>query len=355
MRLSNSSLKKTAKKLKKDLGIKHSKALDLVAEKNGFKNWNEFLKAEPLIKRFSVFSDIDIYAMNLICSEHDCYELLEYLNAIYSWDDEYFSDALILELLDLAEYFDKNRDFIFAKYIYIRLNQLNNPRSLYRLGLMYDQGHGFKSSLENALNYYRKAASLGDYFAILEIAKMHLFGGLEKNVEFALGEIKPLVENKFSPAEVCLGYLYHVGIDGYISINKDKAEKLWKSAASQDNRDALYNLYCLYNKSDKQEMAISFLCAAAKKGLEMAQAELVVYYINKNDIKAAEDIVYDSDNYFHGIPQSILGEYYLSKFRYIEARKLLVCARDVNNNEVARKILKRYLPTESTKKNVFIV
>lgn len=354
MRLTSSSLSKEAKKIKKELGIKHSHALNMVAQDNGFANWQEFKQTEDLVKRFSIFNDLDIAAMIHICEKHDCFEFLDILYAVYSWNNDCLSDQVILDLLDIADFLVKRKQFVFAKYIYLRLVGINNSQGLYHLATMYDQGFGFKVNFDEALKYYQKSANLGNSYALLEIAKMQLFGGLEKNIEAALNQIKPLVAQKFSPAEVVLGYLYHVGLDGYVTVDKNKAEQLYLSAASQNNKDALYNLYCLYKDTEKHSVAMEYLQSSAKLGLERAQAEMVYYHINNKDIKSAEEIVYDTENYFHGIPQSILGEYYLNNWECLKARQLLAHARDVNKNDVARKLLKRYLPTEPTVEHIYI-
>jgi TPR repeat protein len=346
MRLTSKSLKKTAKKIKKEKNIKHLDALNLVAQKHNFADWQTFVKAESFRNRISIISEEDRLLFKFLCEHNDCDTVVNYIDQLYMFDNEYVSqERVTAELLEHATDLRDQRQYIFAKYIYLRLELIQNSEAIFQLGVMHEQGFCFPRNSNIALEYYRKADVLNNLGAKLQLAKMHLYGHLvEKNVELGLNVIKELAQQQFPAAITVLASFYHAGFES-IQVSHTKAWMLYAQASTQNDSDALYGMYYLLTnegsyKGSDPKLASTCLDLAATLGHDRAQGELVNHYVTNNQIDRAKEIVYDG--IFNPRPKVALARYYLSKLDLLSAKPLLKAAFSDNDDHEAKLLLKKW-------------
>jgi hypothetical protein len=348
MRLTSKALKKTAKKIKKEQNIKHIDALNLVAQKHNFADWKTFVKAESFIKRISIISEEDRLLFSFLSEHNDCTDLVDYIDQIYILDDELISqENLTTELLEHAKYLNDQHQYIFAKYIYLRLELIQNSDAIFQLGVMHEQGLCFPRNSNIALEYYRKADMLKNLSAKFQFAKMYLYGHLvDKNVELGFNIIDELTLQQFPAAITFLASCYHMGFES-IKVRHTKAWMLYSQACIKNDKDALYGMYCLLTsegsyKDFDPKLASTSLLLSATLGHDKAQGELVGHYITNNQLDKAEEIVYDDNNFFNPRPKVALARYYLSKLDLLSARPLLKDAFRCNEDHEAKSLLKQW-------------
>lgn len=100
----------------------------------------------------------------------------------------------------LAEYYGKGLlslpvDHAKAFHLYVQASKQNHPTAAYRAGVCYEVGAGTKKDPNRAVQFYRKAAALGDELAMHKVALISLFGklGQKKNLKEGITWLKRAV------------------------------------------------------------------------------------------------------------------------------------------------------------------
>ena len=125
------------------------------------------------------------------------------------------------------------------------LAQKGNAKAQYKLGLVYENGHGIKTDLKQAARWYSRAAESGHPAAQVQLARLYLYGkGVPKSVEKAI-ELNRKAAEKWHPAAMYeLGVFYQHG-EG-VPVEIPEAMKWYERAANQGVGGAQFNLAALY-------------------------------------------------------------------------------------------------------------
>lgn len=107
----------------------------------------------------------------------------------------------------------------------------------YNLGHMYEVGQGVEANLEEAVQWYRKAAEQGNARAEIRLGLMHLNGeGVEKDAVKAAEYLTKAAEKGYAEAQYNLGLLYMKG-EG-VAQDMALAKELFRKAAMQKHEKA---------------------------------------------------------------------------------------------------------------------
>ena len=92
---------------------------------------------------------------------------------------------------------------------------IDDPRSMTAIGSMYDYGEGLPQNHERAVEWYTKAAELGEYRAIAQLAKFSLTGtgGVEQNPTVWRNRLEQ-IEGRDAYADYILAFFYLGGYGG---------------------------------------------------------------------------------------------------------------------------------------------
>ncbi len=113
-----------------------------------------------------------------------------------------------------------------------------NAESQYNLGVLYLEGHGVERSIEQARNWFMKAAEKNRVEAQYNLGHMSLSGmGVEKNVQAALLWWKLAAEGGYAQAQFNYGRALYLGVEDYN--DKDRGLELISLAAEQKDRRAI--------------------------------------------------------------------------------------------------------------------
>lgn len=124
-----------------------------------------------------------------------------------------------------------------------------SPDSQYVLGSMYDHGNGVKKDQVKAVEWYRKAAKLGQIEAQSILAVKYENGeGVEKDSTRALKWRLKAAEQGHDASQSLLGSAYYYGI----GVRQDHAKGIYwlKKSAEQDNKYAPFTLGAIYEQGD---------------------------------------------------------------------------------------------------------
>ena len=151
---------------------------------------------------------------------------------------------------------------------------------LYRVGKMTLDGIGTTKSVENAIDWLKKAADLGNENAQYSLAKIYLEEKDFEKVNSAIKMLEKLAENNNMMAEYTLGSIYADRESQYYDL--EKAIGYLERSAEQDNQFAEYKLGVIYADSESRyydlEKAIGYLERSAKQDNQFAEYKLGVIY-----------------------------------------------------------------------------
>jgi len=130
----------------------------------------------------------------------------------------------------------KEGDYETAAREFLPLAEDGDHRAMYALGSMYAAGHGVPMDLQEALKWFRKAATYGRPDAQYKIGVMYDRGlGLKQNYRKALHWYGKAAKNGFGLAQYKIGQMYVAGHG--VKQNFIKAYAWLKSAISQGVED----------------------------------------------------------------------------------------------------------------------
>jgi TPR repeat protein len=171
---------------------------------------------------------------------------------------------------------ERRDDYVEALSLYRRSADGGNAHGMYRLGRLYDDGHGVAKDAHAAFELYRKSAELGLNLAQNALGAMYEEGsGTERNLELARTWYERAAKLGLARAQRNLGKLYDEGLG--VEKNKALANEWYRRAADQG--DALgaawlgLNLFNAEKPRDATE-ACRYLLQGAKGGSATGQAGL---------------------------------------------------------------------------------
>lgn len=124
---------------------------------------------------------------------------------------------------------------------------MQNGDTVNELGLKYLNGVGVPVNYVAAMNYFKKAAHMGNLDAMINIGKLYQEGlGVVQNNYEALGWYKAAANKGNVEAMYLTAKLYNSSND--ISKNKELAIQFYEKAASFGYEDAMFPLACLYEE-----------------------------------------------------------------------------------------------------------
>ena len=151
---------------------------------------------------------------------------------------------------------------------------------LYRVGKMTLDGIGTTKSVEKAIDWFKKAADLGNENAQYSLAKIYIEEKDFEKVNSAIKMLEKLAENNNMMAEYTLGSIYADYESQYYDL--EKAIGYLERSAEQDNQFAEYKLGVIYADPEGQhydlEKAISYLEQSVKQDNQFAEYKLGVIY-----------------------------------------------------------------------------
>ncbi len=151
------------------------------------------------------------------------------INAMWELAEAYF----------FAKDVEEDNERAFTLYKKIEMLDPDNPDVLNRLGRCYFKGYGTQENVSLALEYLKRAESLGSMYACKSLAEMYRDGiGVEQNIAIALKYLEKAVAADNDEALVMLGDMYHDG-EG-VEKNDTKATELYRRAADLDNSNGCY-------------------------------------------------------------------------------------------------------------------
>jgi enhanced entry protein EnhC len=145
---------------------------------------------------------------------------------------------------------------------YKKAASLGDREAMYYLGLLQETGVGMHLNKQDALQNYQLAAERGHEKAILALARMYRYGlGVNKDLSLAAKYYKQLAKNNNGYAQYQLALLY---ADGSILIEKpeETAKALLMAASRNGSREAQERLTW---SNAKQEKNKSFIAAIPMK------------------------------------------------------------------------------------------
>ena len=123
----------------------------------------------------------------------------------------------------------------------------NDPYSIYILSTYYGNGAGVPKDPAKEIELLRKAAELGDIYAMTDLGGYYNFGYdgfIEKNPLEAANWYSKAAELGYTPAKTSLGTMYFNGQLG--DTNRFEAFRYIKEAAEDGNAEAFWMLGCCY-------------------------------------------------------------------------------------------------------------
>ena len=163
------------------------------------------------------------------------------------------------------------------------------------LGKCYSEGQGVATNLEEAVNWYRKAAEQGNAKAQYSLGDCYEYGyGVTKNETEAANWYRKAAEQGNAKAQNNLGACYGRGYG--VTKNEAEAVNWYRKAAEQGNATAQYNLGTYYRQgrgvTKNEAEAVNWYRKAAEQGNATAQNNLGACYgrgygVSKNETEAA--------------------------------------------------------------------
>lgn len=187
---------------------------------------------------------------------------------------------------------NKDEYIEFTSYKYIEpekydLQQLmnaaenDNPKALFRFGLLYSKGMAMPLNKKKAARFYEKAASLGYAQAQTNLGKMYLRGyGVPQDKQKALQLFEKAASQGDAKALFNLGVVYFKG--NGVEQDYSKAVEYYEKAVDLNDPEAQLNLALMYNNGEgvqiDKKKAFELFSRSAKYGNPVAQFNLAKMY-----------------------------------------------------------------------------
>jgi TPR repeat protein len=159
------------------------------------------------------------------------------------------------------------------------LAQWQTSAALEKIGDFYEQGNDLPPDHKLAIDWYRKAAQLGEAPVRVKLAKFLLDQGDSQQYPEALHLCEDAGKQMYSPGALCAGLLYREGMG--TAKNLQEATKWITKSAELGNAQAMYQLGDMYwtgsGVNQDKISAYAFMLLAATGDLPKAQKEKATY------------------------------------------------------------------------------
>lgn len=214
-------------------------------------------------QQLSIYSSIDSDIDFSIILADQQYDNLRFINKLLNKKMIYTTKAVSV---------DKENSPKMATNI----GQLSSSEILNK-GFMYKRGEGVAQNYAEALNWFKKAANLGDVTAMNEIGYMYHEGeGVAQNYAEALKWFKKAADLGDATAMTNIGLMYILGKG--VAENYAEAMKWFKKAADLGNANAMYMIGFMYEKGlgmpENRSEAVRWYEKAAAAGQKDAISRL---------------------------------------------------------------------------------
>lgn len=157
------------------------------------------------------------------------------------------AEALFKRGRDYYYGYGEKRDYLEALRFFRMAAEMNHPRAINTLGVMYANGQGVAKNKTEAVRLYRKAADMGHAKAITNLSWMYRNGwGVLKDEAEAVRLYRKAAKMGDANAITCLGVMYRNGRG--VEKNEAKAARLYRKAAEMGNKVGAYNLGDCYER-----------------------------------------------------------------------------------------------------------
>ena len=175
-----------------------------------------------------------------------------------------------------------------AKWLRLASEQ-GHAEAQFVLGFLLATGRGVTKSFEHAVQLYKRAAEQGHTYSQYLLASMFRTGaGVPKDLKAAARWFQRAAEQGFNDARLELGSMYRTG-EG-VHQNHNKALELYLHAAEEGNWQAQNDVALLYVEG----MGVTY------------NPEKALFWMRKSAINEQKE------KPCHGVPASILGDWYLT-------------------------------------------
>jgi TPR repeat protein len=221
-------------------------------------------------------------------------------------------------------------------------------RSQLLLAHCYMKGIGITEDVSQAGEWYQRAANQGDSCAQYNLAVLFISERIKSEQPWknALPWLSKAAEQGDRDAQFRLGHCYHIGKEGEISPDLQKAIKWYGKAAEQGHSEAQNLLGLQYlNSNEVKDLkeAIRWFCIAADQENPMAQYNLYFAYARgvgvEKDLKKASEYLYKSAQGGYCLAQMKLGEEYASENQIENAMIWYQKATDQGDENAATKLM----------------
>ncbi|XP_077983813.1 uncharacterized protein LOC144438593 [Glandiceps talaboti] len=159
-------------------------------------------------------------------------------------------------------------------------SDLGYTKSLYNLGLCYEQGIGVTKSLQKAAEYYKLAAEKGHPMALYNLAVFYLLGlgGLPKDTHKAVELMEEAAEKGLQQAQVYMGIYYTEEPHQ----DMDRAVTFFEEGCKEEDAESQYYLGICYEQGwgvvTNEAKAADLYSKSAKQGHSAAQYNLAIFH-----------------------------------------------------------------------------
>lgn len=182
----------------------------------------------------------------------------------------------------------------YQKVVEEGTEQLYIVCAMKEIGEMYQYGYGVEPDGAKAIEWYTKAADLGDSDAMLYIAQIYDWGdGIEQDYSAAVEWYTKAADLGNSDAMCCLGDMYHNGLG--VAQDFDAAMEWYQKAADAGNALAMCNIAQWYRFGDGNvtmdaNAAIEWYQKAADFGRMYALGDIGDMYRNGEGVEQSNDV-----------------------------------------------------------------
>ena len=166
--------------------------------------------------------------------------------------------------------------------------QNNNADAQRCFGSLYRDGIGVKQDYQEAMNWFRKAAALGDSDAMFTIGGLYYEGnGVKKNYQEAMNWFRKAADGGHATSMLAIGLLHYEG-EG-VKQDYKEAMNWYRKAADLGNADAMCSIGSLYEDGDGVEQdykeAMNWYRKAADSGKTDAMCSIASLYEEGNGVE----------------------------------------------------------------------
>lgn len=189
--------------------------------------------------------------------------------------------------------------------------QKGNVKDMVKVARDFERGIGTDQSIEDAIDWYQKAANKNDPEALYKLANFYCIGcyALESDQDQYVKYLKKAADKNYPPAIIDYAVLLQTGNSG-VTQDIDKAEEMFKKMANKPNNygEAQYFLAKLYESKNDIEEAVKYYQMARENGIEGAHCDYALIlldgkgeYVNQPEgikiLKQAADRGFPMANY----------------------------------------------------------